>query len=53
MEVTGLSSGLQSGETGFPMIFLPEAQKKILSSPIADLVNSGSGVGKPESIVPA
>lgn len=101
MEVTGLASGLQSGETGtfshiacvasagsmrcicwehndateidpvttaatmvvpnssvrtlvcmrasrcpgFPMIFLPEAQKSILSSPIADLINSGSGNG--------
>jgi|EP01043_Picozoa_sp_COSAG02_P036200 hypothetical protein len=27
------------------MIFLPEAQKSILSSPIADLINSGSGNG--------
>ena len=73
MEVTGLASGLQSGETGtfsniawvnngieqlisyacmpvarcsgFPMIFLPEAQKSILSSPVADLINSGSGNG--------
>ena len=25
------------------MIFLPEAQKKILSSPVADMINSASG----------
>ena len=27
------------------MIFLPEAQKKILSSPVADLINSAGGTG--------
>ena len=45
MEATGIEAGLESGEHGFPMIFLPEAQKKILASPVADLINSAGGTG--------
>lgn len=50
MEAAALSAGLESGEHGTPMIFLPEAQKAILSSPVADMINSapqsaGGGMG--------
>ena len=45
MEATGLQAGLECGETGFPMIFLPEAQKALISSNVADMVNTGGGAG--------
>eukprot|EP01051_Picozoa_sp_SAG22_P005180 SAG22_NODE_300_length_12752_cov_3.102426_12_plen_155_part_00 len=44
-EAAGLAAGLASGEHGVPMVFLPEAQGSILSSPIADMINTGSGNG--------
>ena len=52
-EAAGLAAGLRSGEHGVPMVFLPEAQGQILSSPVADMINTGSGNGGMGSAVGA
>ena len=50
LEAQTLAAGLQSGEHCVPMVFLPEAQRAAVSSPVADMTNVGGGAGMGSAI---